>query len=348
MRNNSPRKLALLFAGIYTVLFFLFGFVLIREWLPGSIFTIIMGSAVIFTFSFLLLLYILRSYIYEKIRPLYRVIRKSGKQSKKTNIVSDSANPIKDVYSDVGDWAKNKMSEIAQLKANEKFRKEFIGNVSHELKTPIFNIQGYILTLLEGGLDDKSVNTLYLERAEKSINRMIHIVRDLEDIALLETGELALDMEEFDLIRLVEEVLELNEMRAKKRGIELSLMGEKDRVILVYADRIRILEVISNLLVNGIAYGNNGGWVHIDFVDIDQHVMVEVADNGVGINEKDQKRIFERFYRVDKSRSREEGGTGLGLAISKHFVEAHGHTINLRSEKGKGTAFSFMLNKSKT
>ena len=177
---------------------------------------------------------------------------------------------------------------------------------------------------------------------------MIHIVRDLEDIALLETGELALDMEEFDLIRLVEEVLELNEMRAKKRGIELSLMGEKDRVILVYADRIRILEVISNLLVNGIAYGNNGGWVHIDFVDIDQHVMVEVADNGVGINEKDQKRIFERFYRVDKSRSREEGGTGLGLAISKHFIEAHGHTINLRSEKGKGTAFSFMLNKSKT
>ncbi len=253
--------------------------------------------------------------------------------------------PIEKIYEDVDDWARIKNIEIEKLKANAKFRQEFLGNVGHELKTPIFNIQGYILTLLEGGLEDPDINRLYLERAEKSVERMIQIIKDLEYLGRIEAGELKLDYQVFDLVHLVEEVFELHDMRAKSANIELKFSRKIDRPIMVNADRVRILEVISNLVVNGIAYGKETGYVAIDLMDMDKQILVEVADNGIGIKKNVQHRIFERFYRVDKSRSREQGGTGLGLAISKHFIEAHGHTINMRSTKGTGTSFTFMLNK---
>lgn len=345
MKNYSPRHISLLFAGIFTVLFFLLGMAIVTGWLMKGILPVLIGSVVIFAGSYFLLLFVLRSFIRNKIYPLYRIVRKSGIGSNDKALYPAGDNPIDEVYGEVDDWARNKITEIAQLKANEKFRKEFIGNVSHELKTPIFNIQGYMLTLMEGGLEDESINRIYLERAEKSVNRMIQIVQDLEQINLIESGELDLNYENFDVVALVEEVFDLNEMRARKKDIDLSVSNKPDKPVMVYADRLRILEVISNLIVNGITYGKQGGWIHVDFMDMDNHLMIEVADNGMGIGEKDQKRIFERFYRVDKSRSKEHGGTGLGLAIVKHFVEAHGHTINLRSERGKGSSFSFTLNK---
>jgi len=215
----------------------------------------------------------------------------------------------------------------------------------HELKTPIFNIQGYILTLIDGGLEDPSINRLYLERTEKSINRMISIVEDLEDISRLESGELILNREEFDIVKLVEEVFEIMEMKAKQKGIRLSVFSSSGKGIKVVADRKRIQDVMNNLIINSINYGNKGGNTTVSFMDMGQNLLIDVTDNGIGISEKDVPRIFERFYRTDKSRSRDQGGTGLGLAIVKHIIEAHNQTISVRSRLDKGSSFVFTLKK---
>jgi len=345
MKSRSPRVLAFWIAMLIAFLFFMMEIGVHLQWFQQSIASIAIVSLLIFVVIYLILFFVFRDFIYNKILPIYRVIRKSGRPGRKVKRALNVGNPIEMIYNEVDDWAKTKDTEIAQLKANAKFRQEFIGNVSHELKTPVFNIQGYILTLLEGGLEDSKINHLFLRRAEKSIDRMIQIVQDLEYIARIESGELSLDFTNFDLVRLVEEVFELHELQAKKAKIELILNRRSEKTEMVYADRKRILVVLSNLVVNGIAYGVKGGWVKVDFMDMDKHLLVEVSDNGICIAEEHQKRIFERFYRVDRSRSREQGGTGLGLAIVKHFVEAHGHAINIRSVKGVGTAFSFALNK---
>jgi len=345
MKSRSPRNLAFWIAVLIALLFFMMGMGVILQWFPQNLLVVALCGLGVFVLIYLILFFVFRDFIYNKIFPIYRVIRKSGRPGKKIKKALNAGNPIEKIYNEVDDWAKTKNTEIAQLKANAKFRQEFIGNVSHELKTPIFNIQGYILTLLEGGVDDPKIKHLYLEKAEKSIDRMIQIVQDLEYIARIESGELSLDYANFDLVGLVEEVFEMHEMGARKAEIKLLLNRRSDKPVMVYADRKRILVVLSNLVVNGIAYGRKGGWVKVDFMDMDKHLLVEVADNGISIAEADQKRIFERFYRVDKSRSREQGGTGLGLAIVKHFVEAHGHAINIRSEEGVGTAFSFALNR---
>jgi len=343
MKSRSPRNLAFWIAVLIALLFFMMGMGVILQWFPQNPLVVALSGLGVFILIYLILFYVFRDFIYNKIFPIYRVIRKSGRPGKKIKKALNAGNPIEKIYNEVDDWAKTKNTEIAQLKANAKFRQEFIGNVSHELKTPIFNIQGYILTLLEGGLDDPKIKHLYLEKAEKSIDRMIQIVQDLDYIARIESGELSLDYANFDLVGLVEEVFEMHEMGARKAEIKLLLNRRSDKPVMVYADRKRILVVLSNLVVNGIAYGRKGGWVKVDFMDMDKHLLVEVADNGISIAEADQKRIFERFYRVDKSRSREQGGTGLGLAIVKHFVEAHGHAINIRSEEGVGIKLGIKL-----
>ena len=200
--------------------------------------------------------------------------------------------------------------------------------------------------MLEGGLEDLEVNRSFLKKAENNTNRMIQVVSDLEYIAKVESGEMLLELENFDLIKLVDEVFEFHEMRARGKNIKLKYVRKPDREILVSADRKRITDVLSNLVVNGINYGKQGGYVMLDFLDMDKQVLVEVSDNGQGIDEEHRSRIFERFYRIDKSRSRDQGGTGLGLAIVKHLVEAHGHSVNIRSTPGIGTSFSFTLDKS--
>ena len=222
-----------------------------------------------------------------------------------------------------------------------------MGNVSHELKTPIFNIQGYILTLLEGGLEDPNINKLYLTRAEKSIDRMISIVEDLESINKLETGELKPMFSVFDIVKLADEVLELEHPLSKERQISLISAYKTDKQLMVKADRKRITEVLTNLVVNGVKYGKTNGFVKVGFYDFDDKIMVEVSDNGIGIDKKDLSRIFERFFRVDKSRSREQGGTGLGLSIVKHIIEAHNQTINVQSVLNEGTTFTFTLEKAR-
>lgn len=243
-------------------------------------------------------------------------------------------------------WSKERTSEIERLRRLENYRKEFLGNVGHELKTPIFNIQGYIMTLLEGGLEDDKINRTYLQRAEKSVERMISMLDDLEAITQLESGELELDPEQFDLAVLVNEVLLGQEFRANGKNIRLKFNYFGDAPLHVHADKSRIRQVLTNLIVNSIKYGKEEGETIVRVNDIGTKLHIEVADNGIGIPEEHLPRLFERFYRVDKSRSREIGGTGLGLAIVKHILEAHGQTINVMSTPGAGSVFSFTLQKS--
>jgi two-component system phosphate regulon sensor histidine kinase PhoR len=291
---------------------------------------------------------LLNKFISDKIKPIYKIINyfpQKGKQARfktKQGFVE-----LEDVEHDVEEWAHNQLQEIERLKDLERYRKEFVGNVSHELKTPIFNIQGYILTLLEGGLEDPKINKLYLTRSEKSIDRMISIVEDLESITKLETGELKPQYSVFDIIKVTEEVFEMEQMLSKERKIKLEFTQKPDKPILVSADKKRIIEVLSNLVTNGIKYGKRKGSIKVGFYDFDEKIMVEVSDNGIGIDKKDLPRIFERFYRVDKSRSREQGGTGLGLSIVKHIIEAHHQTINVQSVVDEGTTFTFTLEKAK-
>lgn len=287
--------------------------------------------------------YFLNVFIYEKIKPIYKTIHNFKPSTRDFNAINNDV--FIQVNKEVDEWMKDKMLEVEKLKELEKYRREFLGNVSHELKTPIFNIQGYILTLLEGGIDDPGINMLYLKRTEKSIDRMISIISDLEAIAKLESGELEMQKERFNIYNLVEEVYEMHEMRAKERGITLKFGKNVDKATFVIGDRKRLFQVLSNLVINSIIYGVDGGKTTVSFYDMDKVVLVQVRDNGIGIPRHELPRIFERFYRLDKSRSREQGGTGLGLAIVKHVLEAHGQTINVTSTPGKGSSFTFTLEK---
>ncbi len=299
----------------------------------------------IFIIVYLIVYYLLNSFIFEKINPIYKTIHNINIPENKLRRDLEEKDVIDEVNKDVINWARNKAREIAQLKQLEKYRREFLGNVSHELKTPIFNIQGYVLTLLDGGLEDPTINKSYLEKTEKSINRMISIVEDLESISRLESGELQLEYEVFNIVQLIEDVIEMQEMRASGRDIELGFARKYDKPLKVRADRKRIFEAVNNLIVNSINYGKNGGKTTIAFLDMGDNILIEITDTGIGISENELGRIFERFYRTDKSRSRDSGGTGLGLAIVKHIIEAHGQTINVRSSPGLGSSFAFTLKK---
>jgi two-component system, OmpR family, phosphate regulon sensor histidine kinase PhoR len=287
---------------------------------------------------FILIRYIIGRFIQSRLDAVYRIVN--------TATASRRRRDLRSVEKQVLEWARDKDTEIETLKASELWRKEFIGNVSHELKTPIFNIQGLILTLLDGGLEDKSINRLYLERAERSINRLIAIVEDLQTINRLETETNTLQVSRFSLRKLVDEVIEANEVRASEKKIKLKADTGREPCI-VEADRKRIFQVMANLIVNSINYGQSGGQTDISLTIFGDKVLIEVSDNGVGIEDEHHLRIFERFYRVEKHRSRDSGGTGLGLSIVKHIIEAHGHTVMVKSKPGSGSTFSFTLSLAK-
>lgn len=280
-----------------------------------------------------------------RIDPIFKSIHSYTMSQKSIRDKIDKGDVVDDLKREVKVWAENQWKEIRKLKQMEKYRKDFLGNVSHELKTPIFNIQGYILTLLDGGMKDANINTLYLKRAERSTNRLISIVEDLDSIARLESGEFKLKLEIFNLVKVVEEVIEYQEMQAKQKNIKIGFDGNYSKAVKVKADRKRIMEVVDNLVGNTIKYGRQGGKTTIGFIDTGENIMVDITDNGIGIEERNLPRIFERFYRVDKSRSRESGGTGLGLSIVKHTIQAHNQTITVRSREDQGTSFIFSLDK---
>ena len=289
-----------------------------------NIWIIFVSVVLFFVAAYISILFVIKKYIIDRIKPIYNTIRDlplSGKQLEEKQLDSNSL--LLNVRQEVEEWAKTQLKEIERLKELEKYRKEFFGNVSHELKTPIFNIQGYVLTLLEGGLDDPKINKLYLKRTEKSIDRMVSIVEDLESITKLESGELKLNLVKLDIVKIVEEVIEMESWQAQESKIRVEIINKPERPVIVKADRKRILEVVTNLIINGVKYGKKKGYVNIRFHDMEDNIIVEVSDNGIGMDKKDLHRIFERFFRVDKSRSREQGGTGLGLSIVKHIIEAH-------------------------
>lgn len=345
MKNLTPRQIAFIIS-FFTVVLITAVWLLSEYLIPSSSwYYLVAATGLTFILMFWGIVSLLNYFITEKINPIYKTIRNISVPEKVLHGDFSRRDIISEVKDEVINWAKGKTREINQLKQMEKYRKEFLGNVSHELKTPIFNIQGYVLTLLDGGLEDPSINRMYLERTEKSINRMISIVEDLEIIARLESGELKLVKEKFDIIRLVEEVVETQEMRAKEKKIRLSIKGGTERKIFVRADKRRIYEVLNNLIINSIIYGVEGGRTTISFSEMGDTILIDVADNGIGIPEEDIHRIFERFYRVDRSRSRHHGGTGLGLSIVKHIIEAHNQTINVRSIKENGSSFAFTLKK---
>ncbi|MBT8283186.1 MAG: sensor histidine kinase [Muriicola sp.] len=297
----------------------------------------------VFGVCFLVIQFRVEKFIYLRIKKIYDDVSLLESTSFASRpITTDMAT----LNEEIEKFAKDKRIEIDTLKIREEYRKDFLGNVSHELKTPLFTVQGYILTLLEGAMEDKKVRKKYLQRANKGVERLIYIVKDLDLITKLEVGDLSLDMDTFDIIELIESVFELLEMKAAKKNISLTFDMNYTNPIYVRGDREKIQQVITNLIVNSIKYGHPDGTTEVSVEDlIKNKVIVRVTDNGEGIPEVHLPRIFERFYRIDQSGSRKEGGSGLGLAIVKHIIEAHGEKIYVESAEDVGSEFSFTLEK---
>lgn len=281
--------------------------------------------------------------LFSRLKEIYQLLRKLRGRPEQNELHNGHPDIIEGIHAEIQGWSEDRIAELDRIKKLEQYRKEYIGNVSHELKTPIFNIQGYILTLLDGGLEDGNVNRKYLQKAEKSVERMIHTIRDLESISQLESGELDLDKEVFDIVGLCKDICDNQEIFASDKGIIVTVKNVNPAY--VYADKFRIRQVLSNLITNSVKYGKEMGSTLIRVTEAESKVKVEIEDNGIGIESSHLGRLFERFYRVDASRSREMGGTGLGLAIVKHILEAHGEKIQVTSQPGKGSMFYFLLPK---
>jgi len=350
MQFNSPKNLALFNAAVITAVVIVLLVVYNLIFADITPLAIVGLSLLIFLVAYFLISTTLENFFYKKIKLIYKTIHslKRPKGHKTSTIDVNQDNVLDRVNTEVREWAESQRQKIRDLEQSASYRREFLGNVSHELKTPIFNMQGYVLTLLDGGLEDPTINRKYLLKTEQSINRMIAIVNDLEAISKLESGELQPKMESFDILNLTREVIEFLEVKARQCKNIISIKGHTDRTIMVYADREKIRQVLTNLIDNGIKYSKReNGRTTVNFFDMEENILVEVSDDGIGIPEEAIPRLFERFYRTDKARSREQGGTGLGLAIVKHIIHSHDQTINVRSKQGIGTTFGFTLEKAK-
>ena len=296
-----------------------------------------------FILSFLIIQFRVEQFIYKRIKRIYDDLTLLESSSfRRDQITTDMAT----LTEEIDRYAQNKKLEIETLKVREEYRKEFMGNVSHELKTPLFTVQGYISTLRDGAVDDPKLMKKYLKRADKGVERLIYIIKDLDMITKLEVGDLSLDMERFDIVELIQNVFDMFEMKAAKKKISLVFDMEYNEPIMVVGDKERIQQVLSNLIVNSIKYGREKGTTEVSIENlIKNKAIIRITDNGEGIEEENIPRLFERFYRVDKSGSRKEGGSGLGLAIVKHIIEAHDEKIYVESEYGVGSEFSFTLEK---
>ena len=301
-------------------------------------------SFIIFGLSFLILQLRVRKLFFERIRQIYEDLEFETDSLIKTSPIDSDMNSFS---KDLEEFVKLKRTEIETLKKEGIYRKEFVGNVAHELKTPLFSVQGYISNLLDGAMDDKELLKKYLKRAEKSVDRLTFIIKDLDLITQLESSTLKLKVASFDILKLTEEIIEDLEISASKRNIKIIFNKNYDKQILVEADKNRIEQVITNLVTNSINYGSEKGTTEISFESNVEKIIVKVNDNGEGISEENMPRLFQRFFRVDVSRSRSQGGSGLGLAIVKHIIDAHNENIYVQSTVGVGSEFSFTLKKSK-
>lgn len=345
-KNLSPRLLSFLTALIISSANALLSLIVKSEWyLPIIVFVIT------FVITYSLYYYTLQRFIYRKIKLIYKFIYQT-KATKKEEFFYNNILPqksIEEVSKDVQKWATQKRDEIESLQANERFRKEFLSNLAHELRTPIFTVQGYVDTLLGGALEDPNVNKKFLTNASKGIDRLVQLVDDLNQISKLESGKIPIIQESFVIQDLIKDIYEELSLKAKEKNIHLEFKKGTERPIVVYADKPKIHQVLVNLIENGMKYGYEGGSVTAGCYEMDEgHVYVEISDDGPGIAEEHLPRIFERFYRADRSRARNIGGTGLGLAIVKHIVEAHNQTVTVRSKLGVGSSFGFTLDHGRT
>jgi two-component system phosphate regulon sensor histidine kinase PhoR len=349
MKNATPQQVAVISAAIVSGIF-LFLSIIIKLIFPAAInwWLVFIIPVVIFIAGYVVYHGMMENFIYRKIKVIYKTIyeTKSGQEEKPVK-QKQRKDLIDFAESEVIEWKKNTAKENKKQKKLEKYRKEFLGNVFHELKTPIFNIQGYLETLNEGGLKDDTINTRFLQKAITNVSRMAEIVDDLQMISNLEEGSFSLVEDKFDILKLVCDSIESLEIRAQSKNIKLTIKEGCDKSFYVTADREMIQQVLNNLITNSIKYGKENGRTQIGLYDMNENILVEVSDNGLGIDPKHLPRIFERFYRVDKNRSRELGGSGLGLSIVKHIIEAHNQTVNVRSAPGIGSTFGFTLKKIK-
>jgi two-component system phosphate regulon sensor histidine kinase PhoR len=305
--------------------------------------------SVSFIVSFIIFYYLIEKYIYSKIKLIYKLIHnlKLGRDLRDALGEHISADPINDVELEVKEWAREKKTEIEELKKQEKFRREFLSNISHEFKTPLFAIQGYIEAIQDDDFEDLDMAHQFLEKAAKNVERLSYLIKDLDEISKLESGEMPINYSKFKINDLVKEVFESLEFKARQHQIKLVFKQKYDEPIMVNADREKIRQVLVNLIDNSFKYGKQNGTTAVSLFELHDQVLVEVTDDGMGIEEKYLPRLFERFFRTDSSRSRAIGGSGLGLAIVKHIVEAHQQTINVRSTEGIGSTFGFTIQKAK-
>ena len=346
MTSGNPKGLAIIISLIATVVVSILLIVQLyvediwQNW-PFLLLVIPLGFITIFASTY----YLIQLFLQRKISMIYRTIHELKTARSESEKIDMDSDVLGDINIEAQEWAQEKKEEIKELEDREQYRREFIGNLSHELKTPLFNIEGYILTLLEGGLEDKNVNREFLERASKGVERLGRIVEDMDMITKLESGIMDMKIERIDLMKVIAEVLVAVEMSAKKGGMRVEVNKPLGRPVMVMVDKNRLIQLFINLLNNSIRYGSKGGLVKIDILELEGQLWVEVEDDGIGISSEHLPRLFERFYRIGSSRSRNEGGSGLGLAIVKHIVDAHGQTIAVSSKEGKGTIFTFTLQK---
>ncbi len=333
-------------SSVYVTLFFLATIFLYHYFVqPLNLLIVLAFSVVFYAATFFLIQFRVEHFIYKRVKKIYDDVSLLETTSYVNQpVTTDMATLTKEVKK----FARDKKLEIETLKIREEYRKEFLGNVSHELKTPLFTIQGYLLTLLDGAMEDKNIRTKYLERAEKGVERLIYIVKDLDMITKLEVGEINLDVTRFNIVEVIQNVFDLFEMKAANKNITLTFDMKYAKPIWVMADQEKIQQVVTNLVVNSIKYGKKGGTTEVGIEDLTKNkVIVRITDNGEGIEKQNIPRLFERFYRVDKSGARSEGGSGLGLAIVKHIIEGHDEKIYVESQIGVGSEFSFTLEKAK-
>jgi two-component system phosphate regulon sensor histidine kinase PhoR len=344
-KNITPQQIALFNAITISLLVGITLLILSEPWwvaLPGFLIT--------FMVSYYLVFFSLQNFIYRKVKLIYKFIYQT-KASKREEFYYKNILPqktIEEVSEDVEKWALQRRAEIEVLKQNENYRKEFLQNLSHELKTPIFAIQGYIDTLLNGAMNNPEVQKKFLENASKNVDRLVNLVDDLDEISKLESGHQELNKEAFAIQELIREVYDSLSLKASDKHIKVSIKKGCETPLYVLADKEKIRQVLINLVDNGIKYGKHSGSIIASIYSTDgKHALVEISDDGFGIGEEHLNRIFERFYRTDAARSRKQGGSGLGLAICKHIIEAHGQVIHVRSKPEVGSTFGFTLDTAK-
>lgn len=346
MKNYSPLQIALL-ASLWISMIsaiILLIIVVVTAVMPYWIILVIVFS--LFLSSTFVIRYYTEKFIYRKIKLIYKQIHSMKFSSNEPVIAKNiDQNIFNRIEEEVKEWSDHKQNEIQKMQKDQAYRRKFLANVSHELKTPIFNIQGYLYTLIDSDLSDASINMKYLKKAASNLDQLSDIVSDLEIIAQLESGEVPINLIEFNILELVKDTLSDMELMAQKNNISLKIKEGCNKPQQVYADKEKIKQVLINLIANSIKYGKINGNTQIGIYDMASHVLVEVSDDGIGIAEKHLPHLFERFYRIDKSRSRQVKGSGLGLSIVKHLIEAHGQNLNVRSTPDVGSTFGFTLKK---